>query len=567
MDIQGFIWGICDDVLRGNFKRHQYGDIILPFIVLRRLDCVIEEHKEEIISIYKEYDQKLKEKQVFDIIHSKLSIKFSNISRYDLVRLKSEPTKLNQNLYDYLKSFSPNVQDIINNFKLDDLIEKLEEDDSLFLFIEKFSEIDLHPSVVDNHTMGTIYEELLNKFSEMSNETSGEHYTPRDVVELLVSLVFSPHKEELSDPNKIIKIYDPCCGTGGMLTIGKEWIKENINKDIDVFMYGQENIPQTYSICKSDFLISDEEPENIKLGNTLTDDKFSGENLKFDYMISNPPYGVSWKKEKSYILKESKDSTGRFSIGLPKVSDGQILFLQHMISKMETTGQGSRVGVVFNGSPLFTGDSGSGPSEIRKWIIENDWLETIVQLPDQLFFNTGIPTYFWIVTNKKSPLRKGKIQLIDSSYQFELMKKNLNKKRKIINQDHIKNILDVYINFRENEISKIFNNEHFGYTKVQVERPLFQDGELITYKNGKPKFDTKLRDHERIPLNDSIDEYFLKKVKPYLPDSWMDRSKDKTGYEINFKKEFFRYKEPRTSSDILKEIMTLSKELEIKEID
>ena len=566
MDIKGFIWGICDEVLRGNFKRHQYGDIILPFVVLRRLDCVIENRKEEIISLHKEYSNKLNDKKVFDVIHSKLNIKFSNTSMYDLNRLKSEPTRINQNLYDYLKSFSPNVQDIINNFKLDDLIEKLNEDDSLFLFIQKFSEIDLHPKTIDNHTMGSIYEELLNKFSEMSNETSGEHYTPRDVVELLVSLVFTPHKDTLSDPNKIIKLYDPCCGTGGMLTIGKEWVKKNINKEIDVFMYGQENLPQTYSICKSDFLISDEEPENIRLGNTLTNDRFCEENIKFDYMISNPPYGVSWKKEKSYILKESKDPSGRFSIGLPKVSDGQILFLQHMISKMETTGQCSRIGVVFNGSPLFTGDSGSGPSEIRKWIIQNDWLETIIQLPNQLFFNTGIPTYFWIVTNKKSEERKGKIQLIDGSDQYELMRKSLGKKRKLVNEEHLKKILNTYMSFKENEISQIFNNEYFGYTKVQIEQPLFQNGELVTYKNGKPKFDTKLRDHERIPLNDSIDEYFLNEVKPYVPKSWMDRSKDKTGYEINFKKEFFEYKELRKSSDILEEIMTLSKDIEIKNI-
>ena len=474
MNIESLIWGICDDVLRDDFKRHEYGDIILPFLVLRRLDCVQEEHKDEVVKLYNELKDKFDDPS--DIIHTKLNINFSNHSRYDLRRLVNEPSKLNENLFEYLRSFSPNIQDIIVNFKLDSWIEELEKNDCLYQLIEKFSEVDLHPTKVDNHLMGSIFEELLRKFSEMSNETSGEHYTPRDIVNLLVSLVFSPEIEELSKPNKIVSLYDPCCGTGGMLTIGKKWIKENISETVEVNMFGQEKNGQTYSICKSDFLITGEQPENIKRWSTLSRDGFQDTNRKFDYMICNPPYGVSWTKEEKFVKNESKDPTGRFSVGTPRVSDGQLLFLQHMISKMEPSG--SRIGVVFNGSPMFTGDSGSGESEIRKWIIENDWLETIVQLPDRMFFNTGITTYLWIVTNKKSQQRKRKIQLIDGSNYFQSMRKNLGDKGKEITPENRDQILSTYLNFEENEICKIFENEYFGYTKVQVEQPLVEDGQV-----------------------------------------------------------------------------------------
>ena len=388
MNIESFIWGISDDVLRGLFKQHEYGDVILPFLVLRRLDCVQEEYKDEIVELYNELKDKFDDPS--DIIHTKLSINFSNHSRFDLKRLVNEPSKLNENLYEYLRSFSPNVQDIVQNFGLQKHIEKLEENDSLYILIEKFSEVNLHPSIVDNHLMGSIFEELLRKFSEISNETSGEHYTPRDIVNLLVSLVFSSEIDELSKPNKIVSLYDPCCGTGGMLTVGKRWIRENVSKDVEVNMFGQELNAQTYSICKSDFLITNEQPEHIKLGSTLSKDGYQDTNRKFDYMICNPPYGVSWKKDEKYVKNESKELCGRFSVGTPRTSDGQLLFLQHMISKMEPSG--SRIGIVLNGSPLFSGDAGSGESEIRKWIIENDWLECIVQLPDQMFFNTGITT-------------------------------------------------------------------------------------------------------------------------------------------------------------------------------
>ena len=391
-------------------------------------------------------------------------------------------------------------------------------------------------------------------------KTSGEHYTPRDVVKLLVSLVFSSDKEKLSDPNKIISVYDPCCGTGGMLTIGKDWVHENINKEVDINLFGQELNPQTYSICKSDFLITDEEPNNIKLGSTLTDDQHSDGNRKFDYMITNPPFGVSWKSEQKQILNESSEYGGRFSVGTPRSSDGSLLFLQHMISKMET--QGSRIGVVFNGSPLFTGDSGSGESEIRKWIIENDWLECIVSLPDQLFFNTGISTYIWIVTNKKKSERKGKVHLIDGSSFYKSMKKSLGSKRKYVDDTQREEILQTYEKFEQNEYSKIFDNKYFGYTKVTIEQPKVENGEIVRDKKGNPKPDSKLRDYERVPLSEDIEQYFSREVEPHLPNSWIDFDKSKEGYEINFTKYFYKYKPLRSSEDITRDLLELDKESE-----
>jgi len=553
-EISSFIWNVCDDVLRGLFKQHEYGDVIIPFLVLRRLDCVLEDRKDEIIKVHQEYKDKFDDTS--KIINSKLNLKFSNYSRYDLNRLKDEPNKLSENFYDYLSSFSTNVQDIIQNFGIQKHIDKLDSNDKLYILIEKFTDIDLHPNVIDNHVMGNIFEELLRKFSEMSNETSGEHFTSRDIVKLLVSLVFSPDKDKLSQPNKIVSVYDPCCGTGGMLSIGKNWVHENINPNVDINLFGQELNPQTYSICKSDFLITDEEPDNIKLGSTLTKDQHTSRG--FDYMITNPPFGVSWKSEEKQILNESKEMGGRFSVGTPRVSDGSLLFLQHLISKMET--QGSRIGIVLNGSPLFSGDSGSGESEIRKWIIENDWLECVVQLPDSIFFNTGITTYIWIVTNNKKSNRKGKIQLIDGSSYFKPMKKSLGSKRKEISDEQRELIQKTYSDFKESDISKIFENEFFGYKKVTIEQPLKENGEVVKDKKGVVKTDSSLRDNERIPLEVDVNEYFEKEVKPHLPESWMDRSKDSVGYEINFTKYFYKYKPLRSLNDLTKELLDLEKE-------
>lgn len=556
--ISSFIWNVCDDVLRGLFKQHEYGDVILPFTVLRRLDCVLEPHKDEVFKIYEEY--RIKVDDPTPIIRNRINTTFFNHSKYDLNRLKSDPQNIYMNFQNYLGGFSNNVVEIIENFQLEKPVEKLNKNNRLFILIDKFTEIDLHPDKISNRDMGLIFEELLRKFSEMSNETSGEHYTPRDVVRLLVSLVFSEDKDDLQGEGKVRSIFDPCCGTGGMLSIGKEYVHQNINDKVKLRLLGQELNPQTYSICKSDMLITEEDPDNIRLGSSLSEDSFQGK--RFDYMITNPPFGVSWKSEQEFIITESQNPHGRFSVGTPRSSDGSLLFLQHMISKMET--KGSRIGIVFNGSPLFTGDSGSGESEIRKWIIENDWLECIVSLPDQMFFNTGISTYLWIVTNKKSKKRKGKIQLIDGSSFFVQMKKSLGNKRKEITEENRNILLENYKNFQENGYTRIYPNEYFGYTKVTIEQPLIENGKVVKDKNGKPKPDTSKRDYERVPLLENIDDYYQREVKPHLPDSWMDRDKDKIGYEINFTKYFYQYKPLRSLKEITQDLLKLDEEIEGK---
>jgi type I restriction enzyme M protein len=553
-EISSFIWRVCDEELRGLFKPHEYGDIILPFVVLRRLDCILEDKKDDIVKLYDDLRGKVEDPS--PIIKTKMGISFYNSSPFDFKRLKSNPSGLKQNFPFYLNGYSDNVVQILENFQMDKLIQKLITNNKLYTLIDKFTEVDLHPNRVDNHMMGSIFEELLRRFSEMSNETSGEHYTPRDVVRLLVSMVFHPDRDNLIGEGNVRSIYDPCCGTGGMLTIGKEYVMDNITDKVKFNLYGQELNPQSYSICKSDFLITGESPDNIYKGNTLTSDYLEGR--KFDYMITNPPFGVDWKSESSYIKNESENPLGRFSVGTPRVSDGSLLFLQHLISKFSPLG--SRIGIVFNGSPLFTGDSGSGESEIRKWIIENDWLECIVSLPDQLFFNTGISTYIWIVTNKKEKKRKGLVQLIDGSSQYLSMKKSLGNKRKYISEDLRVELLETYESFTENEYSKVFPLQYFGYTKVTIEQPTILDGVVVKDKKGYPKPNTELRDYERIPLGEDIDEYFKREVLPHLPQSWMDRSKDKVGYEINFTKYFYKYKPLRPIEDILSDLRGLETE-------
>lgn len=553
-EISSFIWSVADDVLRGVFKQHEFGDVILPFVILRRMDCVIEPHKDKIIELYEELKDEI---DPTPIIRKQTKLNFFNHSRYDLQRLKSDPNGLKVNFPNYINGFSQNVFEIIENFQLEPLIKKLIRNDRLYIIIDKFTEVDLHPDKVDNHTMGQIFEELLRKFSEMSNETSGEHYTPRDVVKLLVGLLFTDAEDMLKGEGIIRSIFDCCAGTGGLLTIGRDWIHEEISEKIRVNLYGQELNSQTYAICKSDMLITGQDPENIKKGSSLSEDQFEGR--QFDFMATNPPFGVSWKSEKEFIHNEEGNPNGRFSAGTPRTSDGSLLFLQHFISKMKP--KGSRIGIVLNGSPLFTGDAGSGESEIRKWIIENDWLETIVALPDQLFFNTGISTYIWIVTNNKAPERKGKIQLINATEFHTPMKKSLGSKRKEISDEQRREILKVYEQFEEVEdTSKIYPNEFFGYTKVKVEQPTVEDGEILRKKDGSPKPDSSLRDYERIPLDMDVEQYFLEEVKPHLPDAWLDRSYDRIGYELNFTKYFYKYKQLRSLKEITDDLLKLEEE-------
>ena len=524
---------------------------------MRRLDCVLEAKKDEVYNLYQKYKDQLGDPS--PVILRKIGLPFFNVSKFDLSRITDESVLPDFN--NYIQGYSKNVLDIIENFKINPLIEKLHKNKSLYLLISKFTEYDFHPSKIDNHQMGSIYEELLRRFSEMSNEESGDHFTPRDVVKLLVNFVFGGDTKDLSGEGKIRSVFDPCCGTGGMLTIGKDWVYENVNPKLKIDLYGQEINDMTYAICKSDLLMMNENPENIAGPNlsSISEDCFK-EN-KFDYMITNPPFGVSWKNEKKFVDDESKDPNGRFWVGTPRTSDGSLLFLQHLIHKMNP--EGSRIGIVFNGSPLFSGDAGSGESEIRKWIIENDWLECIVQLPDQMFFNTGITTYFWIVTNKKSEERKGKVQLIDGSSFYKEMKKSLGSKRKEISIEQSDQLFNIYKSFAEGEFSKIYSNNFFGYTKVVVEQPLKENGEVVTNKKGEVKPDSSKRDNERVPLSYDINEYFNREVKPHLIYSWMDRSKDKIGYEINFSKYFYKFKFIRSVDEIKNDLIKLDNEIQI----
>lgn len=562
-DKANFIWQVADDILRGAFKQHEYGDVILPFVVLRRLDCVHEKCKDEVISTYNKFKDVLPDPNQV-LLQATGGLKFFNISKFDLKRLSQDAGNIELNFNNYLNRFSENVREIIDNFLLDKIITKLVKNNLLFMLVDRFTEIDLHPNLVSNHEMGYIFEELLRRFSEMSNETAGEHYTPREVIRLMVNLLFAEHKQELQGKGIIRTIFDPACGTGGMLTIAKEHILQNINPEMEIVIYGQELNEQTYAIAKSDVLVSGEDAENICLGTSFSEDKFKGN--RFNFMLSNPPFGVSWKKEQDFIKNEANDPYGRFHAGLPRVSDGALMFLQHIISKIEANG--SRIAIIFNGSPLFTGDAGSGESNIRKWIIENDWLEVIVAMPTELFYNTGIATYIWIVTNKKQEKRKGKVQLINIVEFYKKMRKSLGNKRNYIPDEQIHDITEIYTQFQEGEQCKIFDNADLGYTKVTVERPLIEDGKVVTDRNGDLKPDTSLRDYEKIPLKDDIDAYFEKEVKPHVPNAWMDRSKDKVGYEINFTKYFYKYKPLRPLNEIKADILKIEKETEglLKEI-
>ena len=554
-----FIWTVADDILRGAFKAHEYGDVILPFVVLRRLDLVLEAKKDEVIKQFEQFKKSLDEERMIPVLRQAAgNINFYNHSFFDLRRLAQDSKNIELNFGNYLNGYSKNVREIIENFQLEKILTKLSKNDLLYQLVEKFAEVDLSPKSVTNHEMGYIFEELLRRFSEMSNETAGEHYTPREVIRLMVSLMFAEHKKDLKGKGIIRTVFDPACGTGGMLITAKDYIHNEINADLEVVMYGQELNEQTYAIAKSDVLIMSENAENIRQGNSFTQDKFKGQ--QFSYMLSNPPFGVSWAKEKNFIENEANQAHGRFSAGTPRSSDGALMFLQHMISKMEAGG--SRIAIIFNGSPLFTGDAGSGESDIRKWIIENDWLEAVIAMPTDMFYNTGIATYIWMVTNRKPKQRKGKVQLINAVDFAAPMRKSLGSKRQYFTDDHVRDITKIYADFAESKVSKIFDNEDFGYTKVTVERPLQTSEVSETSEVLRRKPDSSLRDYEKIPLKDDIDAYFEREVKPHVPDAWMDRSKDKVGYEISFTKYFYEYQPLRSLAEIKADILKLEAETE-----
>jgi type I restriction enzyme M protein len=649
-----FIWSLAD-LLRGVYKRNEYQKIILPLTVLKRFDCVLIDTKKDILKAYNKYKNEFE--NLDDVLMTASRHSFYNYSKYDFKSLLEDPELIKDNLLHYMESFSQNVKDIFENFKMREHITELAKADLLYLLIKEFSEskVDLHPDKVSNQEMGTIYEELVRRFSEQSNEEAGDHFTPREVVKLMTHLMFASSKEEIMKKDLIKTVYDPACGTGGMLTGSENYIN-SINKDVKVVLFGQELQPETFAVCKSDMLIKGE-GENKITGplSTLSKDQFP--DMKFDYIISNPPYGVEWKKDEDAIKKEAEYGfSGRFGAGLPRINDGQLLFIEHMISKMNTKDEKSRIAVITNGSPLFTGDAGSGESNIRKWIMENDLIEAIIALPDQLFYNTGINTYIWIMSNKKNENRRGKIQLVDAKSFFEKMRKSLGNKRNKLSDRDIEAIVKLYDDFEENKYCRIFDNQEFGYTKVIVERPLqlnYQIAEerlenlysvkafaslaesknknpeekLEEEKNGKEKQkiiinalqtigdnlyknwdefekkvqialkefglsvnfikniilalsehddtadyvldaighklpDSNLRDPEKIPLKQDIKEYFDREVKPYYLDAWMDRKKDKIGYEINFSKYFYKYVPPRPLEEIEKDIKEVTAEIQ-----
>ena len=554
------IWAIADK-LTGVYKPHEYGEVILPLTVIRRFDCILADTKKAVLEKYDE----VKTLPMRDVLLRKVSgYEFYNTSKYTFEKLLDDPDNIEENFHDYLNGFSENVRDIIEKFKFDGHIDTMANKGILYIVIKEFTSTraNLHPDVISNLEMGYIFEEIIRRFSESHNEDAGQHYTPREVIRLMVNILFYDDSSTLSGKNIARTIYDPACGTGGMLSVAEEYLHE-LNSSTELMSFGQELNDQTFAICKADMLIKGNNADFIKDGNTLSDDQFEGQ--KFDYIISNPPFGREWKNEKRVVEDEAKRGfAGRFGAGLPAASDGQMLFLMTAISKMkEPRDGGSRIAIIHNGSPLFTGDAGSGPSDIRKYILESDLLEAIIALPNDIFYNTGIATYIWVLSNKKAGTRReGKVQLINANGLYEKRRKALGNKRNDIPENAIAEITQVYGDFCETEISKIFNNDDFGYTKITVERPLRdENGELIL-KNGKKQPDTSLRDTENVPLTENIQEYFNREVLSFAPDAWIDEKKSKVGYEIPFTRYFYKYQAPQPSAEIMAEILELEKELE-----
>jgi len=499
------IWAIADK-LTGVYKPHEYGEVILPLTVIRRFDCILADTKDAVLEKY-ESVKNLPMKDVF--LRKAAGHDFYNTSRYTFERLIADPDNIEENFNKYLQGFSKNVRDIIDKFKFGSHITTMANKGILYIVLKEFTtpKANLHPDVISNLEMGYIFEEIIRRFSESHNEDAGQHYTPREVIRLMVNILFCDDNDVLSGTNVAKTIYDPACGTGGMLSVAEEYLHE-LNAATELLAFGQEINDQTFAICKADMLIKGNKAEFIKDGNTLSDDQFEGQT--FDYIISNPPFGREWKNEKTKVEAEAKRGyAGRFGPGLPAVGDGQMLFLLTAISKMKPIQQGgSRIAIIHNGSPLFTGDAGSGPSDIRKYILENDLLEAIIALPNDIFYNTGIATYIWVLSNKKQGTkREGKVQLINANGLFDKRRKALGNKRNDIPEDAIAEITRLYGDFRENEISKIFDTADFGYTKIVVERPLREENGELVLKKGKPQPDAALRDTENVPLTEDIQAY------------------------------------------------------------
>jgi type I restriction enzyme M protein len=550
--LSSFIWSVAD-LLRGDYKQSEYGKVILPFTVLRRLDCVLEPTKAAVLA---EHDARKKQGlNAEPFLLRKAGQSFYNTSPLDMKKLMGDQDHIRENLFAYIQGFSPAVRDIFERFEFYAQIDRLAKADLLYQVTERFAHVDLHPDKVSNSQMGLVFEELIRKFAEISNETAGEHFTPREVIRLMVNLLFIEDDDVLAKPGVVRTIYDPTAGTGGMLSVAGEYLAEH-NPQARLTMFGQELNPESYAICKADMLIKGQDVANIVFGNTFSDDGHP--HKKFDYMLSNPPFGVEWKKVEKEVRKEheSQGYNGRFGPGLPRVSDGSLLFLLHLVSKMRpATDGGSRFGIVLNGSPLFTGGAGSGESEIRRYVLENDLVEAIIGLPTDMFYNTGISTYVWILSNRKPVHRKGKVQLIDATGFWQKMRKSLGSKRKELADSHITEITRLFGQFIEandgkKPISRIFKNSDFGYHTITVERPLRdENGKIILSEKGKlkgkPQPDANLRDTENVPLSEDVETYFKHEVLPHVKDAWIDHDKTKVGYEIPFNRHFYVFEPPR----------------------
>ena len=636
-----FIWSIAN-LLRGVYKQADYGKVILPFTVLRRLDALLEPTKDAVLETF----EKRRTQPGLDHILPTVSKQaFYNTSKFTLGKLAGDPANLKANLLDYVEGFSPNVKDIFERYAFAAQLNTLEENDLLYLVLQKFAAVDLHPDRVSNTEMGLIFEELIRKFAEASNETAGEHFTPREVVRLIVSLLFTEHPDDdparsLTVPGAVRTVYDPAAGTGGMLSVADDYVREHFPA-ASLTLMGQELNAESFAIAKADMVIKGQTVENMVWGDTLTGDGHIGKT--FDFGLSNPPFGVEWKKQQSFVTKEFAEQgyDGRFGPGLPRVSDGSLLFLMHLVKKMRPKRDGGgRVGIVLNGSPLFTGGAGSGESSIRQYVIENDLLDAIVAMPTDLFYNTGIATYIWILDNDKPASRKGTVQLVDATDQWVKMRKSLGSKRREISAEQITNIVNLYGNHEQSDASKIFRNDDFGYTTITVERPLqlvwqvtpervelalaakaltkltdadrerlraalvastptsdlaaftttikksatdagvtlaapqlkavldafsARDDTAPIVKNakGNPVPDTDLRDTENVPLTENIDAYVAREIAPHVENFWVDRSKDKIGYEIPFTRHFYKYVPPRSLDEIDADLNKLVREITV----
>ena len=569
---------------------------------MKSSDCVLEDSKPAVL---KEFEAKKSMGiELSPFLTKKAKQTFFNTSSFDFEKLLGDPAQIKANLTAYINAFSENARDIFERYDFLKQLDKLDESNLLYLVVQKFAGIDLHPNRITNSDMGLLFEELIRRFAELSNETAGEHYTPREVIRLMVDLLFTVDDAALTKPGTVRTIYDPTAGTGGMLSIAGEHLR-GLNPNARLVMHGQELNAESYAICKADMLIKGQDVSNIAFGNTLSDDHHAAKD--FDYMLSNPPFGVEWKKVEKDVRKEHEQRgyEGRFGAGLPRVSDGSLLFLMHLLSKMrpydkKTDKGGSRIGIVLNGSPLFTGGAGSGESEIRRWIIENDWLEAIVALPTDMFYNTGISTYVWILTNKKTAERKGKVQLINAAEFYRKMRKSLGSKRKELGDTDISLVVELHGRFEELRyvkvtdgngavvseglkpadqtvpvepaggkveswmVSRIFDNTDFGYNTITVERPLLNDqGGIERDKKGKAKADAKLRDTENVPLKDDIEAYFMREVYPHVPDAWIDDDKTKVGYEIPFNRFFYQYIPPRSLEVIDAELKAVTEDFKL----